>query len=174
MKWKPIKWNRVDYTSNRCTYALRYMDGLDERRLRYLILRLSGILPPDGLDKDKLTEWAGYEFEARRARSHNTQLAPEVERRWRRIRSLSTPAAHYHHRRKSALARKSFEKLKGRAPSAGSAMGTAFKLLDEHGDMKANKLLSMVAKIRKKVPGLNSVRSYLSVWRRGKRDAEKK
>ncbi len=72
------------------------------------------------------------------------------------------------------MAQKAFSKLKGRAPSVGSAMGTAFKLLDEHGDMKADKLLSMVAKIRKKIPGLNSVRSYLSVWRRKKRDAAKK
>lgn len=164
-----INWMRLDYTSaNRGCYGVPYLKGLQAEDLRFVILWLGGRLAPDGAGLDKLYEMAGYLYERRRYEFLRITPAPVFDSEYAWATHPRTPPVGRQFARAAEKARAAFAKLAVAEPSSSSAMGTAWAILDKEGDMSARDLMSRLYKV-KKTSSLNSVRCYLSQWRRKNR-----
>lgn len=165
-----INWLKLNHTSMSGCYGVQVIKQLKEDDLRQVILRFGGVLVPSVSSRDKLFEWAGYLFEAARFRAKGLRPSPEFMKRHRVAVNPVYHASSNYFERRTEKAREAFHRLAKKGPSPTSAMGIAYSLMDEYGQMPARDLRHMLIRDHKKNASLNSVRSYVSRWRKSKKE----
>ena len=166
-----ISWARLDVTSPSWScYGYPYIRELLPDDLRRIILRFGGVLPPETANRDKLQEWAGYLYEMARYRAKGIQPPRVFVKRYLLATNPKTVAFWNYWKKKSEKAKAAFAKLAAKDPSPTSAMGIAFKILDEEGQMPARDLMLTIKQRTKRLGSLNSARSYISCWKRARKE----
>ena len=166
-----ISWAKLDVTSESwACYGYDYIRELLPDDLRQVILRFGGTLPPETADRDKLQEWAGYSYEMARYRARGLQPPTVFLLRYHNGINPKVTATWNYWKRRSEKAKAAFARLAAKEPSPSSAMGMAFKLLDDNGLIPARDLVQALRQKMKRLGSLNSARSYISCWKRARKE----